>query len=407
MVCLQGVDTDVLPYGSALSPRRSAPLRFCSLVHSCRGGTVAEASAKISKISGWQHDLVDVFSPKGEHCRPQTLRNVQTDNDTGMLQDRICVAAKGKRLLRAQFCATAFHRPFSGIAHRAITPREGRRKPWSPSMGHKIPQIQVPKFRKSEHLPFQGDSPTFFRHFPSGNGETSDFFEANIRGFASKVRRFGYKKSDVFGTFPRFLPSFFHAPAGCCAAKTVQKSGGTAAPCTPNLPYSPCRTHESASFSALEGTLHIVMIFEGLHPFSAPHPCPSSQSLLPGIAKQHNTRGVPRHACREWRGRRNIPSGLFPPVHCIPSGHIMPPKMPYPLHIPPRKLQRFHTFLLILHGNAAYKTPSCTPRYVHPVPETPQKIVKREDCSEQFIARHPNRKHSLKNHDRTRMEGRH
>ena len=230
MVCLQGVDTDVLPYGSALSPRRSAPLRFCSLVHSCRGGTVAEASAKISKISGWQHDLVDVFSPKGEHCRPQTLRNVQTDNDTGMLQDRICVAAKGKRLLRAQFSVTAFHRPFSGIAHRAITPREGRRAPWSPSMGPKIPHIQVPKFRKSEHLPFQGDFPTFFRHFPSGNGETSDFFEANIRGFASKVRRFGYKKSDVFGTFPRFLPSFFHAPAGCCAAKTVQKSGGTAAP---------------------------------------------------------------------------------------------------------------------------------------------------------------------------------
>ena len=59
----------------------------------------------------------------------------------------------------------------------------------------------------------------------------------------------------------------------------------------PNLPYTPCRIHESASFSALEGTLHIVIIFEGLHPFSASHPCPSSQSLLPGIAK-HPTPAV-------------------------------------------------------------------------------------------------------------------
>ena len=305
MVCLQGVGTDVLPYGSALSPKRSAPLRFCSLVHSCRGGTVAEASAKISKISGWRHDLADVFSPKGEHCRPQTLRNVQTDNDTGMLQDRICVAAKGKRLLRAQFSVTAFHRPFSGIAHRVITPREGRRAPWSPSMGPKIPHIQVPKFRKSEHLPFQGDFPTFFRHFPSGNGETSDFFEANIRGFASKVRRFGYKKSDVFGTFPRFLPSFFHAPAGCCAAKTVQKSGGTATPCTPNLPYSPCRTHKSASFSALEGTLHTVRIFEGLHPFSASLSGPGFWSRNAGVCfpvSPSSTTPAVSPGMRAWSG---------------------------------------------------------------------------------------------------------
>ena len=158
MVCLQGVDTDVLPYGSALSPKRSAPLRFCSLVHSCRGGTVAEASAKISKISGWRHDLADVFSPKGEHCRPQTLRNVQTDNDTGMVQDRICVAAKGKRQLRAQFSATAFHRPFSGIAHRSITPREGRRDPWSPSMGPKIPQIGASAFSRGFSHVFQAFS---------------------------------------------------------------------------------------------------------------------------------------------------------------------------------------------------------------------------------------------------------
>ena len=204
-----------------------------------------------------------------------------------MLQDRICVAAKGKRQLRALFSATAFHRPFSGIAHRAITPREGRRDPWSPSMGPKIPHIQVPKFRKSEHLPFQGDFPTFFRHFPSGNGETSDFFEANIRGFASKVRRFGYKKSDVFGTFPRFLPSFFHAPAGCCAAKTVQKSGGTAVP-YPQICHTRLAEHTNPPrFPRWKGHCTLSGFLKVFTPFPPRFPARVSGPGMPECASQY------------------------------------------------------------------------------------------------------------------------
>ena len=136
------------------------------------------------------------------------------------------------------------------------TPREGRRDPWSPSMGPKIPQIQVPKFRKSEHQPFQGDIPTFFRHFPSGNGETSDFFEANIRGFASKVRRFGYKKSDVFGTFPRFLPSFFHAPAGSARQKRCRNPGALPHPAPQFAIYALQNTRIRLVFRAGRDTAH-------------------------------------------------------------------------------------------------------------------------------------------------------
>ena len=223
----------------------------------------------------------------------------------------------------------------------------------SANPGPEIPQIGASTFSRGFSHVFQAFSFRKWRNIGLLRGKHPRFCLESTEVWVQEVRCF-WRISTPF-------PPLFRSPLGCCAAKTVQKSGGTAVPCTPNLPYPPCRTHESASFSALEGTLHIVMIFEGLHPFSAPHPCPSSQSLLPGIAKQHNTRCVPRHACMEWRGRRNIPSGHFPPVHCIPSGHIMPPKMPYPLHIPPRKLQHFHTFSLILHGNAAYKTPSCTP----------------------------------------------
>ena len=269
----------------------------------------------------------------------------------------------------------------------------------SANPGPEVPQIGASAFSRGYSHVFQAFSFRKWRNIGLLRGKHPRFCLESTEVWVQEVRCFWH--------IPALPSLLFRRSGGVLRGKNGAEIRGHCRTLSPNLPHSPCRTHKSTSFSALEGTLHTVRIFEGLHPFSAPHPCPASQSLLPSIAKQHHTRGVPRHACREWRGRRNIPSGHFPPVHCIPSGHIMPPKMPYPLHIPPRKLQRFHTFLLILHGNAAYKTPSCTPRYVHPVPETPQKIVKREDYSEQFIARHPNRKHSLKNHDRTRMEGRH
>ena len=229
MVCLQGVDTDVLPYGSALSPRRSAPLRFCSLVHSCRGGTVAEASAKISKISGWRHDLADVFSPKGEHCRPQTLRNVQTDNDTGMLQDRICVAAKGKRLLRAQFSATAFHRPFSGIAHAPGRPSgpmvtiHGSQNSANP--GPEISQIGASAFSRGYSHVFQAFSFRKWRNIGLLRGKHPRFCLESTEVWVQEVRCFWH--------IPALPSLLFPRSGGVCAAKTVQKSGGTAAPCTP------------------------------------------------------------------------------------------------------------------------------------------------------------------------------
>ena len=215
----------------------------------------------------------------------------------------------------------------------------------SENPGPEIPQIGASAFSRGFSHVFQAFSFRKWRNIGLLRGKHPRFCLESTEVWVQEVRCFWH--------IPALPSLLFPRSGGVLRGKNGAEIRGPCAPCAPNLPYSPCRTHESASFSALEGTLHIVRIFEGLHPFSAPHPCPASHSLLPGIAKQHNTRGVPRHACMEWRGRRNIPSGHFPPVHCIPSGHIMPPKMPYLLHIPPRKLQHFHTFSLILHGKCS------------------------------------------------------
>ena len=107
----------------------------------------------------------------------------------------------GKKKLSVQFSAGAFHTPFPALHTMQITPREGPRKPPAPSL--------PPKYRKNGASVFQRHIRTVFRQFLPGNWETSDFLRANIRGFASKVRRFVAKKSDVFGAFPPFFRPFF------------------------------------------------------------------------------------------------------------------------------------------------------------------------------------------------------
>lgn len=61
------------------------------------------------------------------------------------------------------------------------------------------------KYRKIGALGFWGTSSGVFGHFSGGKTKTSDFFRANIRGFASKVRMFMPKKSDVFSAFSRLF----------------------------------------------------------------------------------------------------------------------------------------------------------------------------------------------------------
>ena len=78
-----------------------------------------------------------------------------------------------------------------------------------------------PKYRKFGAVGFYGGFTVFFHGFAAGKVKTSDFFEAKFRCFASKVRRFMPKKSDVFAKkvrisrlFCRFFDLF------CC------KNGG-------------------------------------------------------------------------------------------------------------------------------------------------------------------------------------
>ena len=78
-----------------------------------------------------------------------------------------------------------------------------------------------PKYRKFGAVAFYGGFTVFFHGLAAGKVKTSDFFEAKFRCFASKVRRFMPKKSDVFAKkvrisrlFCRFFDLF------CC------KNGG-------------------------------------------------------------------------------------------------------------------------------------------------------------------------------------
>ena len=78
-----------------------------------------------------------------------------------------------------------------------------------------------PKYRKFGAVGFYGGFTVFFHGFAAGKVKTSDFFEAKFRCFASKVRRFMPKKSDVFAKkvrIPRLFCRFFDL--FCC------KNGG-------------------------------------------------------------------------------------------------------------------------------------------------------------------------------------
>ena len=142
-------------------------------------------------------------------------------------------------------------------------------------MGPEIPQIGAFAFSRGFSHVFQAFSFRKWRNIGLLRGKHPRFCLESTEVYVQEVRCFWH--------IPALPSLLFPRSGGVCAAKTVQKSGGTAAPCTPNLPYSPCRTHESASFSALEGILHIVMIFEGLHPFSASLSGPGSGSRNAGV----------------------------------------------------------------------------------------------------------------------------
>ena len=72
--------------------------------------------------------------------------------------------------------------------------------------------IVGPKYRKIGPIGFEAPFCVFSRRFRAGNAETSDFFGAKFRCFASKVRMFTSKKSGVFlsknGRFLSFLRHF-------------------------------------------------------------------------------------------------------------------------------------------------------------------------------------------------------
>ena len=65
-----------------------------------------------------------------------------------------------------------------------------------------------PKYRKFGAVGFYGGFTVFFHGFAAGKVKTSDFFEAKFRCFASKVRRFMPKKSDVFAKKVRISSLF-------------------------------------------------------------------------------------------------------------------------------------------------------------------------------------------------------
>ena len=72
--------------------------------------------------------------------------------------------------------------------------------------------IVGPKYRKIGPIGFEAPFCVFSRRFRAGNAETSDFFGAKFRCFASKVRMFTSKKSGVVlskkGRFLSFLRLF-------------------------------------------------------------------------------------------------------------------------------------------------------------------------------------------------------
>ena len=153
----------------------------------------------------------------------------------------------------------------------------------SANPGPEIPQIGASAFSRGFSPVFQAFSFRKWRNIGLLRGKHPRFCLESTDVWVQEVRCFWH--------IPALPSLLFPRSGGVLRGKNGAEIRGHCRTLSPNLPHSPYRTHKSTSFSALKGTLHTVRIFEGLHPFSAPHPCPSSQSLLPGIAK-HPTPAV-------------------------------------------------------------------------------------------------------------------
>ena len=157
--------------------------------------------AKIVKISEAGIPLADVFSPKPHIAGRSPCHNVQTGNVKGSPQVRIYAVAKRQKKVECAIFRRGIPHPVSGIAHYADN-APGR-------ASEATSTIPAPKYRKNGASVFQRHICTVFRQFPAGKTKTSDFSGTNIRGFASKVRRFVAKKSDVSDAFSHLFRLFF------------------------------------------------------------------------------------------------------------------------------------------------------------------------------------------------------
>ena len=156
---------------------------------------------KNSKKSGSRHALGGCIFPKAAHCRPQPLSqrtNRQRQGEPAGPHLRRCKTAKK---VECAIFRRGIPHPVSGIAHYADN-APGR-------ASEATSTIPAPKYRKNGASVFQRHICTVFRQFPAGKTKTSDFSGTNIRGFASKVRRFVPKKSDVSDAFSHLFRLFF------------------------------------------------------------------------------------------------------------------------------------------------------------------------------------------------------
>ena len=191
-----------IPQHSSETPLIGTPKAdFSAVPHTSVWGHLSMSDCKNSKKSGSRHALGGCIFPKAAHCRPQPLpqrTNRQRQGEPAGPHLRRC---KTTKKVECAIFRRGIPHPVSGIAHYADN-APGR-------ASEATATILAPKYRKNGASAFQRHIRTVFRQFLPGNWETSDFLRANIRGFASKVRRFVAKKSDVFGAFPPFFRPFF------------------------------------------------------------------------------------------------------------------------------------------------------------------------------------------------------
>ena len=167
----------------------------------------------------------------------------------------------------------------------------------SENPGPEIPQIGASAFSRGFSHVFQAFSFRKWRNIGLLRGKHPRFCLESTEVWVQEVRCFWH--------IPALPSLLFPRSGGVLRGKNGAEIRGHCAPCAPNLPYSPCRTHESASFSALEGTLHIVRIFEGLHPFSAPLSGPRLGSRNAGVCfpvSPSSTTPAVSPGLRAWSG---------------------------------------------------------------------------------------------------------